>query len=170
MSFAKGLISYLSKLKEEGKIKYADLQVYYELPFKLPRKTQILCEGCENIDGEIALDSYKAREEMLLDTLPFQAKSIYTIFVPTKKLHPLLKESPIHVKINNERKVNVEVETSDDPKTLEEYAKREGAEKEVKDLISNILREAGYSEYRIRVPSREGAKILLEELRARAKS
>jgi len=163
VSFARDLVSYLSKLENEGKIKVEELSVNYELPSKIPEQARV---WLEEDGGELVVD--KANEKALLDTLQFQANKVYITFSPRKKLHPLLKDTLARIEVDNERKVDVFVDFCNvDLMTLEEYVKKESSEEEIRNIFSNILSEAGYKEHKVSMTPKNIAKEILDLSKAK---
>ena len=159
MSFAKNLVSYLKKLEKEGKLHVADVITYY-------RPTSISPDRIEELNDELSVAVKK--EEELSDSVVFDAEKVGIWLDELKGLHPTLEGSLILMNINKNGKVKLDVDLLS---TMEITRREKEAEtiiknylekrREVRKVLSNMIRNAGYENFEIHLPSKKEAELYL---------
>ena len=159
MSFAKNLVSYLKKLQKEGKLRIVNVVAYY-------KPTSINPDRIEELDDELSVAVEK--EEELSDSVVFDAEKVGIWLNGLKGLHSALEGSLILINVDKNEGIELEVDllgttgltgTRREAEIIKNYLEKR---EEVREVLSNMIRDAGYTNFKLRLPSKKVAEQYLQ--------
>lgn len=169
MSFAKNLISHLRKLEEEGRLQILSTVVSYKPVLVDPKKLEKLDHGLSITVG---------KEGELLDSIVFNAEKVHVDLI-----HPTLEDSILSVDIYRNKRVDVdinflgamgmdflrEVGLIETPREVESTKGYLEKLRRIKEDLSNVIRDAGYREFEVHLPSEKTVRCYLQLVRSQRK-